>query len=716
MRVAHLPLILALVIACLRVHAQETDWRAALDFEVERAWLSAPELLDEFTEDQLWSSRHLPFAELAGGVVLSTEHVSSGATAGRWADHPRFPTIHTRAVPPDWSGYAGIAFEAWSEDDTGELITLAIASDNPATRYHDWLIADFVVDWRGQRRIEMPFTEFRPLGSPAGWGSVQGIYFFTKIFNRQPNPYTVLYLDEMRLLDQSPARSDAVTPERPHRAMPVTERVPAFDPAIINHRWPELRDVASAVAPIRYLPYFSTERAVFGYYPRFQPGFVSFSPKGRAWLRYGGHVLETVDAEGHWTWRSILDDVLIPYARNELGFTELEVAASGQVDDPTIRWDADGDAYMLCYISDPTGDWRTRTGLLLHSRDDLRTWDVYRLPYYMARFEKFLGRNDDRLNRPPVILLARYFAPTQIFITIPRKRPDGTLEIPEPTLICEDAMPMSAHSGEAGMAVTVGGTVFMVYARMTVLEGHTKEEGAPTYAVTYDINTGKLSEPVLIGFGGTNAEDNHNWPAITVDGEGYLHVILNGHHAPFRYTRSVRPLDISEWTEPVEVADGTTYGGLICDSAGTLYCVTRHSDPGYYFRLSLHRKRAGQPWEEPKYLVVPHKPYYRVYYHKLVMDPVTERLFLAYWSQSPSICIFRDEFYAYAYIWPDREIEFLSDKDAMLPTGACNTEGARYQFYSTMPSELSILVSDDHGDTWRLAVTKDFLPPTDLRQ
>jgi hypothetical protein len=50
---------------------------------------------------------------------------------------------------------------------------------------------------------------------------------------------------------------------------------------------------------------------------------------------------------------------------------------------------------------------------------------------------------------------------------------------------------------------------------------------------------------VLIGFGGINAEDNHNWPALAVDSQGYLHVVINGHHNPFRYVRSARPLDIS---------------------------------------------------------------------------------------------------------------------------------------------------------------------------
>ncbi len=701
-------IVLVLVTVSGVAAADGIDHDAAMDFETPDAWQSAPELLDLFPEENLWLSRHTTYAELAGGITLSDEHVLSGEMSGRWANHPRYPTIHTRSVPGDWSPYSGLSVQIYSEEATGERITVGVLSNNEATLHDDWLVADFVVDWTGWREVAMAFDDFRDLGSPVGLASVQGLYFFTRAFDRQPNPYTVLHLDDITLLDEAPATSSAASPETEEHAMPVSLRVPEFDEAKMNHRWPELREPEEAVAPIHYQPYFKKERALFGWHPRFQPGVVSVSPEGRHWIRYGGHVTQTRGEGGEWLWDSILDDVLIPYAREELGFTELSLNAMGSTDDASIRWDADGDAYMLCFVSDPTGDWRTRTGLLLHSRDGLQTWDVYRLPWYKCRLEKFLGHNDDRLNRPPVILMARYLAPTEIYITAPRKKPDGTLEIPEATLICEDAMPMSAHSGEAGMAVTVGETVYMVYGRLAILPGHEKEDGAPAYAVTYDINTGELSEPVLIGFGGRNAEDNHNWPAITVDSEGYLHAIINGHHDPFRYTRSVRPLDISEWTEPVEVAAGTTYGGLVCDSEDTLYSVTRHSHPGYYFRLSLHRKPKGQPWEEPKHLVVPHNPYYEVYYHKLTMDPVTEDLFLSYWSQSASICLFRDEFEAYAYTWPDRAVEFLSKEDAQLPVGALRTEDRQYQFYSPKPSEPSILVSDDRGDTWHLATSEDF--------
>jgi hypothetical protein len=264
------------------------------------------------------------------------------------------------------------------------------------------------------------------------------------------------------------------------------------------------------------------------------------------------------------------------------------------------------------------------------------------------------------------------------------------------------------HSGESNQALTHGDEVFLIYGRITILPGHTQEDGVPAFARTYNLKTKQLSEPVLVGFGGKNSKDDHNWPGIAADSQGILHVVINGHHDPFVYARSLKPWDISAWTAPEKVAAGTSYAGLVCDAGDNLYTVTRHSDPGYYFRLSLHRKLAGQPWSDPQYLVVPYKPYYHVYYHKLALDPVRQRLFLSYAAQTGSLCLFRDEFYAAVYMWPDREKRFLT-QNPNLPLGSLDTKPpVKYEFYSAPPSELCVMVSADQGQTWRLATTEDF--------
>ncbi len=81
--------------------------------------------------------------------------------------------------------------------------------------------------------------------------------------------------------------------------------------------------------------------------------------------------------------------------------------------------------------------------------------------------------------------------------------------------------------------------------------------------------------------------DNHNWGAITVDGKGYLHVVINGHHNPAAYSRTVRPLDISEWTptqyvlpEDQKLQPNLSYATLNCDKKNNLYTVHRSTTGG----------------------------------------------------------------------------------------------------------------------------------------
>lgn len=683
----------------------------AMGFETTGAWLSAaPELFTQFEPENIWAARTMPLAELAAGVKLSADHVKQGKAAGRWANHPQFPTIHTTAIPHDWSGVKSLSLWAFSEVATGELVTLATLSDSPQTLWKDYYLFTFAVDWTGWKQLRLSLADFTPDGQPAGWQQVDALYFFTKIFNRQPNPHTILYLDDLRLSDAAAVKSAPAPwqpPPCPPGTIPVRPQAPAFDPTLLNHTYPEVRDPANT--PFQTLAYFQGVRATQGYYPRYHPGFVSFDPQGKPYLQYGCGIIQTLGPDGQWQVRNLLTEVVEPYAREQMGYKSLEPTDGGSGNETTIRWDRDGGMYLLVNISETNGNWRSRKALLLYSPDAMKTWQVYLLPEYMVRFEKFVGHNPDGLQGPPVILLSHYLSPTKIYLTIPEKQPDGTLVIPPLTLLAEDGVALSPHSGESNQALSHGDLVYLTYGRLTILPGQKKEDGVPAYVRTYDRKTRQLSEPVLVGFGGKNAEDGHNWPGLAADGQGIIHVVINGHHDPFTYTHSVRPWDISQWTPAEKVAAGTSYAGLVCDDQDNLYTVTRHAEPGYYFRLSLHRKPAGQPWEDPQVLVLPYKPYYHVYYHKLTLDPVRRRLFLCYWEQTAALCLFRDEYYAAVYMWPDREKSFRQGNPE-LPLGSFQMQPAKYQFYSAPPSELNVILSADRGATWRLATTEDFRP------
>jgi hypothetical protein len=487
-----------------------------------------------------------------------------------------------------------------------------------------------------------------------------------------------------------------------------TQSVVPFDPSCLNHQFPEIDPQADITTPIQYEPYFKAERAILDYYPRFQPGYVSFDESGKAYLQYGSVIIESLDANGQWQY-SDLTDVVEDYLINTLGFRNFEMRNEGSANDPVIRFDNDGDAYMMChFLATRENNTAAYVGLLLHSGDNMQSWSAYKLPYPFARFEKRDGHNADCLSRPPVIMLSSGYSPCTNYITIPEKQPDGSLVIPTPVVIDTDSIGFTYHSGDGNPAITSNGKVYIVYAKMTTLPGYTQEDGVPSYAVEYDIATKQIGTPVLIGFGGINSQDNHNFPAITIDSTGVLHVVIGGHHDPFMYTYSTQAYNISNWSQPVDVSDGTTYCSLNCDSSDTLYVITRCSDPGYYFRLTMHRKKAGQNWEGNEHLVIPFKAYYKVWRHKVAYDPVTENLFLTYYSQSPQICVFKDEYLSYINTWLHTEKEFNVETGGLMPVGTAASTPAQYEFYNPKASEMTILMTDDGGNSWRIALTPDF--------
>ena len=151
---------------------------------------------------------------------------------------------------------------------------------------------------------------------------------------------------------------------------------------------------------------------------------------------------------------------------------------------------------------------------------------------------------------------------------------------------------------------------------------------------------------------------------------------LTGTHGqPFPYSRSLEPNDAgSGWTEPELIGDARqTYIGLVCGADDTLYAAFRmwrtNTEPhplSTHATLAYQRKRPGQPWEEPRVLIVSPFSEYSVFYHRLTIDRAG-RLFLSYdyWST--------------------------------------------YWFYRTdhRGDRRAVLMSPDQGATWKLVETSD---------
>ncbi len=217
---------------------------------------------------------------------------------------------------------------------------------------------------------------------------------------------------------------------------------------------------------------------------------------------------------------------------------------------------------------------------------------------------------------------------------------DGRLAMGEPVLLSRKCIGLSAHSGIPSTVVSRGDKVHVAWAEAT--DPAEKVPGVPTYVATYDRRTKTLGKPALVGYGAP-PNDVHNSPSITIDSQGYLHVVIGTHGQPFEYARSLEPNDAgSGWTEPVPVGEGSrqTYIGLVCGADDTLHLVFRlwrsNEEPhphSHHATLAYQRKPPGKPWEPPRVLVVAPFSEYSIFYHRLTVDR-SGRLFLSYdyWS------------------------------------------------------------------------------------
>lgn len=117
---------------------------------------------------------------------------------------------------------------------------------------------------------------------------------------------------------------------------------------------------------------------------------------------------------------------------------------------------------------------------------------------------------------------------------------------------------------------------------------------------TLDRVSGAWSPAWTIG----EAQDNHGGPALTVDRRGFLHVVYYPHHQAFRYRRSKRAFDASEWEPEVSFGEELSYPVLLCAPDDTLVLTARRSfrrpagTPKQPWELELWKKPPGGDWRK----------------------------------------------------------------------------------------------------------------------
>jgi hypothetical protein len=344
---------------------------------------------------------------------------------------------------------------------------------------------------------------------------------------------------------------------------------------------------------------------------------------------------------------------------------------------------------------------------LLHSRDKGKTWRWYDTHVPVSRLERLEAHN--QITGPPP--LVEGFG-RELNLVVSYKKPDGTLTPPKRILVAGVEPPVvgkgrhwltPAHSGCGNVTATFEGKTHVVWQSIQPLTAEQEADAAeftakygdeglcPCYIATYDHKTGELSPSIYLG---VTRRDNHNGPVISVDSKGYLHVVIGAHHANFFYRRSLKPNSSTEgWTEaiplgvirPKKGGGSYTYTALVCDKQDNLHLVSRWAGSGYYFRLVYQRKRAGQDWEEHKTLVTPFRSDYCAWRQKINIDRLG-RLFVNYVYYPAHLTGAQKE--AYGKKWPEDV-----------------TDG---KVFNVRPQGYTMLISEDNGDTWRLALTEDF--------
>lgn len=707
-----------------------------------------------------WKMPPVSFEELSHGVSLSRGEGPTRKTSLLWKNHPRYPTIMSHRVPRDWSNFRTIELTLTSERSTGEIVSLGIRTNDPKTPTLNYWTQEIAINWTGERKFIFQLDQFEKIGNPQSWSPIEGIYFFTKNKRRSPSPFTVLHINSIALLREPKFESTSNgTITQPNQTQPPARGVLNVSeskgyPVELNHPEPEIVSQLNPYAPLIQQPFFLGSRALHGYYPRYNPGYVSFDPEGKAYIRSGSKIdwIDWMNQKSRWH-EIDLSNTLENYAKSR-GWKEISVSH----EEPMIRFDQDGDVYVMVNI-DPhqvhkSGfDWHARTSLLLHAKAISQSWTIYELPGRLADFEKIDTFNSDALKHPPVILLTdyNYFrdADHAGYLLLPEKKADGSLILPPKIKFTPFSLIGPVHSGGGNFAISRGNRIYVVYGyapppgnsgsigEMGVpndawvremppipLQHPAKlltTKGIPSYVVEYDRLTKKLGQPVFVGYGG-NALDGHNWPAMTIDREGRLHVVMNGHINPLMYTHTIHPGTLTEWSPPVYIKSGgiesrVSYASLSCNRNNQLVSVVRSDTNHYNHRISVLSKSAvlgsEDQWNPERSLVVPYTDAYHVWHHRVTVNPVNNRYYAVFSEINAQVEFTRDEYLFSRFIWPDYEKNMttqLGKQTLSLDNKGIPAEDGKKVMFNPGEADFTVFVSDDSGKTWRLAISSDFTP------
>ncbi len=125
----------------------------------------------------------------------------------------------------------------------------------------------------------------------------------------------------------------------------------------------------------------------------------------------------------------------------------------------------------------------------------------------------------------------------------------------------------------------------------------------------YDYETDQwLDHPKLVDhcIAPNGLKDGHNVPNIFITDDGIIHLFYGSHGHSFKYARSKRPEDITEWETGMRVGEHATYPYLAETTSGELLLFYRYGPTGGYnnpFLAVQHSQDKGKSWGKIRELV-----------------------------------------------------------------------------------------------------------------
>ena len=156
-------------------------------------------------------------------------------------------------------------------------------------------------------------------------------------------------------------------------------------------------------------------------------------------------------------------------------------------------------------------------------------------------------------------------------------------------LLSEQGSGRATGYAESSKIITLGGKTHVCWL-------DSAPEGFRVRIRTLDRSTGQWSPTYAVG----EAYDNHGGPALTVDSDGFLHIVYYPHHHPMRYRKSQRPNDASLWEEEIQFGQQCTYPTLVCGADDTLYFLCRRRFVDKPWEVELWTKKPGESWTGPR--------------------------------------------------------------------------------------------------------------------